>query len=303
MFSQAGQAILSPLGVDPLDGLVPERLIAIGESQSAGRLLTYVNAIDPLVQIYDGFLIHSRYSSSAPLSQSPQPNINAPGIVRVRDDISVPVMIFMTETDLFTLGGLPDRQPDGPLFRLWEVAGTAHSDTYGLMVGSNDLGDDPSVADVLVTASPIPGFIECDKPINSGPQHFVLKAAIAALDVWVRGGEAPPNAPRLQVDGSPPEFVLDALGNVLGGIRTPYVDTPIAVLSGLGQSGEGFCSIFGTTIPFNAATLSSLYPDHDAYVSAVSEATDLAVEEGFILEPDAQLIKEAAAASGIGSVN
>ena len=156
------------------------------------------------------------------------------------------------------------------------------------------------MADVLVTASPIPGFIECDKPINSGPQHFVLKAAMAALDVWVRGGEAPPNAPRLQVEGSPAEFVLDALGNVLGGIRTPYVDAPIAVLSGLGQSGEGFCSIFGTTVLFDDTTLASLYPDHDTYVTAVNEATDLAVEAGFILEPDALLIKAAAAASDIG---
>ena len=49
-----------PGDVDVLGGLVPEHVIAIGESQSAGRLVTYVNAVHPVADIYDGFLIHSR---------------------------------------------------------------------------------------------------------------------------------------------------------------------------------------------------------------------------------------------------
>jgi hypothetical protein len=213
------------------------------------------------------------------------------------------VLTFQTESDLIILGSLASRQPDGPFFRLWEVAGTAHADTYSLMVGAGDLGDDPSVAEVVEESAPIPGIIECDKPINSGPQHFVLKAAVAALNRWVRDGEAAPSAPLLEVEGSLPdaEFVLDDYGNVLGGIRTPYVDVPIAALSGLGQSGGSFCWLFGTTALFDDPTLASLYPTHAAYVSAVNEATDSAVEAGFILEPDAQLIKAAAAASDIGS--
>jgi len=300
IFSQAAKAIRSPTGVDPLDGLRPEKVIALGESQSAMRLVTYVNAINPLAQIYDGFFIHSRTVSSAPLSQAPQPDILTPPVVRIRDDVTVPVLMLQTETDLLALGSLPDRQADGPMFRLWEVAGTAHADTYTLLVGAMDMGNDPSVADVLVTDAPIPGIIECDSPINSGPQHFVVKAALAALNRWIRTGDEPPTAPRLEIAGSPAEFVLDEFGNVLGGIRTPYVDVPIATLSGLGQSGVGFCFIFGTTVPFDAETLASLYPDHETYVTAVNEATDLAVEAGFILEPDGQLIKAAAEASDIG---
>ena len=301
IFSQAGQAIRHPMGIDPLGGLTPERLIAAGESQSAFRLVTYVDAIHPLTRVYDGFLIHSRGGGGAPLSQPPQPAITLPQVVRIRGDLDVPVLTFQTETDLITLGFYPDRQPDAPLFRLWEVAGTAHADTYTLVVGSGDLGDSPDAAKVLVTSAPIPGIIECGSPINSGPQHFVLNAAFAALDRWMRGGGAPPTAERLQVAGSPPAFVLDDLGNVLGGIRTPYVDAPVAVLSGLGQSGSGFCFIFGTTAPFDAETLASLYPDHDAYVLAVDDATDRAVAAGFLLEPDAQLIKAAAAQSDVGN--
>jgi hypothetical protein len=302
IFSQAGQAVRHPQGIDPLEGLGLERLIAVGESQSAFRLVTYVNAVHPLVRLFDGFLIHSRSGGAAPLSQPPQAEIGTPAGVRIRTDLREPVLTFQTETDVILLGSLAARQPDGPRFRLWEVAGTAHADVYTLVVGAGDKGDTLAGAQLSQEIDkPIPGIIECGSPINAGPQHFVLKAAIHALDRWVRGEAAPPEAPRLEVAGDPPAFVLDELGNVRGGIRTPAVDVPTATLSGLGQSGGSFCFIFGTTVPFDAETLAELYPDHDAYVAAVDEATDRAVEAGFIRPADAVLIKAAAEASGVGS--
>ena len=41
-----------------------------GESQSASRLVTYVNAIAPLTNIYDGFMIHSRGGWGAALERT-----------------------------------------------------------------------------------------------------------------------------------------------------------------------------------------------------------------------------------------
>jgi len=300
VFSQAGQAVRRPAGVDPLRGLRAERVIAIGESQSAFRMMTYVNAFAPRHRIFDGYLIHSRGSGGAPLSQGPEPQIDVPGILHVRTDLDVPVLMFQTETDLLILGSLSSNQADSRGFRLWEVAGTAHADTYTLLVGAGDQGDDPSKADLVVTAAPIPGIIECDSPINSGPQHYVLKAAMAGLERWVRTGAAPRRAPRIEVAGDPPQFVLDEHGNVRGGIRTSWVDAPIAVLSGLGQSGGSFCGIFGTTIPFDPADLDALYPDHATYVRAVKGSTSRAVFQGFLRKADAELIGAAAEASEIG---
>ena len=139
-------------------------------------------------------------------------------------------------------------------------------------------------------------------PINSGPQHFVLNAAFAALNRWVQRGKPPAEAPRLEVvAGSPPTITRDALGNALGGIRTPQVDVPIAALSGVGQTGPIFCFLFGTTTPFDAATLASLYPDHHAYVSAFNKATREARRARFILRRDARLMKISARASDIGN--
>jgi hypothetical protein len=94
--------------------------------------------------------------------------------------------------------------------------------------------------------------------------------------------------------------VLDANGNARGGIRTPHVDTPIATLSGLGQAGSNFCFLFGTTTPFDAAKLMSLYPSHAAFVKAWNAATDRAVKAGFVLPADAKNLMAAAAQSPIG---
>ncbi len=301
IFSQAGQAIRQPASVSPLGDLKIKKVIAAGDSQSAFRLTTYVNAIDPLTQMFDGYLLHSRGGSAAALSQSPQPAIPAPNPTLIRGDVRVPVLTFETETDLINLGYFAARQSDSDSFRLWEVAGTAHADTYGLVVGPTDLGNSPSAAELVLTSTPVLG-ITCGTPINSGPHHFVLNAAFAALNKWVTRGKLPAQAPRLDVvAGSPPSITRDAHGNAVGGIRTPAVDVPIATLSGLGQTGSAFCSLFGTTVPFDAATLAALYPTHKTYVSAVNKAANSAKKAGFLLGPDAKLIKVAAKASGVGS--
>jgi hypothetical protein len=186
--------------------------------------------------------------------------------------------------------------------RLWEVAGTSHDDAYGLVVGPNDAGKGALDTTYLPPQTSVFGVITCDKPINAGPQHYVASAAIARLNRWVRNGRARgPSAPRLQITpGPPPAIAHDALGNVLGGIRTAPVDAPVSILSGFGQTGGAFCAIFGTTTAFDPATLAALYPSHADYVAAVLRSTRAAVRAGFLLGPDAKAIKAAAIASDVG---
>jgi hypothetical protein len=105
----------------------------------------------------------------------------------------------------------------------------------------------------------------------------------------------------LSVTGDGSAFQLDEHGNVFGGIRTNYVDAPVATLSGLGQPpGESFCRIFGTTFLFDAAQLAELYPTEQDYLNAVNASVDAAVEAGYLLPPDAALIVADAEESGIG---
>jgi hypothetical protein len=299
IFSQAAQAIRRPTGLKPLGDLEVQALIAAGESQSAFRMVTYVNAVHPVARVYDGFLVHSRAAAAAALSEDPLPRIGVPEDAPIRTDLDVPVLTFQTETDLTLLNSVAARQADTARLRLWEVAGTAHADTYTVATGAADLGDSPAVADLVLTRKPVPIFdLECERPINSGPQHWVLKAALAGLNAWVRRDVPPPRAPRLEVAGG--AIVRDAHGNAVGGIRTPQVDVPIATLSGDSQPGSLFASLFGSTEPFAPAKLAALYPSHEAYTAAFDAAVDSAVRAGFILPSDAALMKAAAASSDIG---
>ncbi len=298
IYSQVGRAMRVREGIDPLGGLAPNDVIAAGESQSASRMVTYVNAFAKAAGIFDGYLIHSRLGGAAGLSQAPQPAIAAPGVVRIRTDLDVPVLTLQSETDLILLGSAPDRQGDSEYFRWWEVAGTSHADTYTLLVGMRDTGDDPRAAELVVTAAPIPPFVECDNPINSGPHHFVLKAGIRALENWVRDGVPPPSSPLLQLTEDMSEYIRDDVGNTLGGIRTPYVDAPLAQLLGESPGGSAFCFLFGKTIPFDENTIDRLYTDNQAYLDAVEASTQAAVEAGFLLPADADLILTAADNTG-----
>jgi Alpha/beta hydrolase domain len=304
MFSQVAQAIRHPDGVAPLGPLRVKRILATGESQSAFRFVTYVNGVHPLAKVYDGFLIHSRGANGAQLSQAPQAVIDVPTPTLIRDDIDVPVLTFETETDLVSLGFFPARQPDIDRIRLWEVAGTAHGDTYQLNYGLDDHGKGALDTTHLPLISEIyGGIIKCDQALNQGPQHYVLAAALTALDRWARSGRPPRReAPRLEVvAGIPPTITRDALGNALGGIRTPQVDVPIMALSGLGQTGASFCRLFGTSALLDAPTLASLYPNHAAYVAAVAQSARQAIRERWVLQPDAKVIKASATASTIGN--
>ncbi len=303
MFSQAGQALRDDDGTI-LGGLRARHLVAVGESQSAGRMVTYIDAVHPLVDVYDGYLVHSRSAGGAPLSQPPQPAVPVPAPLLIRDDLAVPVLVFQAENDVFG-SNLNARQPDSDTYRLWEVAGTAHFDFYGLSIGRTDIGDGQAGGQILAsmlnpTNQPNPNFT-CTSPINTGPAHYVLDAAFHRLNRWVTRGVPPPVAPRLETTGvSPVVFATDANGNVLGGVRSPAVDAPVATLSGLGQSGNQFCFLFGTTQPFTAAQLGALYPSHGRFVLASTRATLSAMWAGFLVPADAVEIVLAAARSDVG---
>lgn len=271
---------------DLLGGLTAQRVIGTGESQSASRLVTYVNAVHPLVGVYDGFLLHSRGSSGAPLSQSPLPLVTTPSPSLIRDDLDEPVIVVQAEDDVIR-SGLATRQPDTATFRLWEMAGTAHADQYMVGVGFTDIGDGAGAVRMLeLLLDPGAPAGGCAKPSNAGPTHWILQAAFHHLDRWVRDGTPPPSADRLEVASSPPVVLArDADGNALGGVRSPHVEVPIATVDGL-NSGTGFCGLFGSTTPFTPERLAELYPTNQDFVDAWGAAIVALVGDGFLLPAD-----------------
>ena len=262
--------------------LEPERVIAVGESQSAIALVTYYNGVQPMTHAFDGFLVHSRASVALPLVGPGEFADLAGGLFAMpallREDLDVPVMNVQAENDVTgVLDSLAVRQPDTDTYRLWEVAGTAHADSR--MLG-------PAVA----------AGLDCGAPINDGPQHFVVKAALASLERWLRTGEQPPVAPRLEVtSGVAPAVARDEDGIALGGIRTPQVDVPVAVLSGVaGPNPALLCILLGSTIPLSDERLGELYASKADYETRYRAATDAVITAGFVLEDERGALLDAA---------
>jgi hypothetical protein len=302
IFSQAGRALRTGAGM--LGAHAARRLLASGHSQSAAFLVTYINALDARDQVFDGFAVHGRTATAAALDTGFSPG--RPGsqmtAERIRSDPRVPVLVLQTETDQVLLGGGQIGQPDGSLMRNWEIAGAAHADTYLMVASGHDDGALPAeqMAELTrPTRSIVLGTTEI--PVNSGLQHhYVACAALEHLDTWAGGGAAPPVSPRLDLSADATELRRDELGIATGGIRTPWTDAPVAVLSGVGQRGANmFAFLFGVTTEFPPGQLGRLYPGGVAdYLARFERALDTAITAGFLLREDrAEALAVAASAA------
>ncbi len=248
-----------------LGPLHPHHILAIGESQSAFYLTTFADTLEPHDYPYNGIFIHSRGGAGAPLNGERMNASTAQTPLLIRTDLRVPVFMSQTQTDLIMLGYAPAQQPNTDRIRTWEIAGTSHADIY-------EVGGNASI-------------LGCTTPINTGPQHVVVQAAFADFSRWVDDGKAPPSpAPFKLQSTDPPSLALDQHGNVIGGVRTPAVDVPTSTLSGSAPAGTStICSLFGSTTPFSAQQLTTLYGSKANYLSKYTASLDKAISERYLL--------------------
>ncbi len=165
IYADAARALPELLG-----GLDVERVLAVGASQSAGRMAVYYNAVLPQEQpVFDGFAF---VVGTAPTRVGPEP------IIQV-----------LSETDVTNPA---TRRPDDNVFRRWEVAGAAHSGwegyEYRVPLSARDLGA-------------VPVYDCTNPPLSRVPLSQVIESAYAHLARWVDGGAPPPSAPYLEFDG------------------------------------------------------------------------------------------------------
>jgi len=83
-------------------------------------------------------------------------------------------------------------------------------------------------------------------------------------------------------------LVTDDAGIARGGIRTGWVDVPVAALSGLTPAGAtGIGILLGSTRVFDDGELARRYPAGPGqYAAAFREATMRAAAAGFVLDQD-----------------
>ncbi|HKU65941.1 MAG TPA: alpha/beta hydrolase domain-containing protein [Rhizomicrobium sp.] len=294
IISQVAQALKTPGTVGLLGGLKPKVVLATGESQSAGRLVTYVNNIHPLVKVYDGFLLLT---------------VNTP----IRSDPISPVFRVQTEYDVLA-GGAANWQPDSDKYREWDVAGSSHVDQV-LRNSREPLEIRDLGSAVEATLAP-----QCLIPQlgTRTAKSQVVAAAFAHMARWAAGGKAPPIAPKLDLTqvNKPPvmsvarrnEFQLAQGGIQLASQVVPTqinhaVGVPRAAAgAGGGEGGNsgGGCRLWGATEDMTVVQLKTLYPTHADYVAKVRKVTRDNVAKGFLLQVDGDDLVRAAELSAIG---
>jgi hypothetical protein len=269
IFAHAARALRAPdpAGPAPLGELVPETVLALGTSQSAGRLTTYHNAIHPLQAepVVDAFFLGESRTN-------------------LRTDLDVPVLRLLSEVDV----AASYAPADADNYRHWEVAGSSHADA-----GFTEPIQAFVEQGVILQSEPT-----CNRPAPSRiPKRFTYHAAWDAMVRWVQDGTPPPIAPRIDFeDGA---IVRDAYGNAQGGIQLSEHAVATAY-NGTGNGGGTFCNLFGVHEPFTDAQLRALYRNHGSYTSQVARVNNDNRRAGYLVPADAAASTEAAARSDIG---
>jgi hypothetical protein len=275
---------------DPGRPLAALRVGAVYLTVQAGDLETYMNAIHPAASIYDGFLARAPFNLTAINRCAAAPAANDPR--QVVRNVGVPVIAVAGEGDLVNTFVSRREDSDAPAdrYRLYEVAGAGHIDRFAYL-GFPSMADQEKAGNAQGTPE-WPFNAPCTPPVQL-MEESVLRTgydvALDALDNWARKGTVPRRAPRVETragGANPFTVVADEHGNGRGGLRTPYLDVPVAKYV-TSSPGPGNCPEIGHTERFDAAKLKMLYGTFDGYAAKVRASIAKLRTDGWLTRTDA----------------
>lgn len=303
IYSQVGELLRSTSAKSPVyySGKKPQhelKLYGFGYSQTGGYMYDYINAVAPRAvqqtgrSIYDAYIVAvagGAFAGIYPINQCEAiPAVTDPRLQF--SNVGVPIIHVMSQSDY--LLGITARRPDSDVptdaYRQYEMAGAAHATP-------TELNFSAAPADIIKGGRAVPPMDCNEGPRSRFPSAIFFDAMLQNLNQWVRKGIAPPHGSPIVVQNNAP--VLDRWGNVVGGLRSPFLDVPTSTWYG-SSTGASFCFIAGHEVPFSQTLLQQIYPSHGAYVKAVKKDTKALVKQRFITSYDGDmLIREAAAAN------
>jgi hypothetical protein len=340
IFSEAALAVRGKGTRDIMGGLRVQRVIATGHSQSAGRLYTYFHSVHPLTsKMYDAVLLHGGGGRVSPdlnvkvFKYLDESDVIGQANSRVADSAGYRQWEIAGSSHL-------DAQFSRSMAALGlRVSGMRPVEGAPAIAGPSISGGEKGNGAAGNGAGPEnegPNGGCAQPPFSRVPSYHVLGAAFDAVHRWLVDGVLPPSAPPIELKQLPSdasatadvargrgpstalgtgrgaagprwEIVRDELGLARGGIRLAAVAAPIAKNTGdnvgsaaVTGTGERNCRLMGSSEPFDATRLASLYPTHDAYVAKVREATEKLLKGGFIDKVDAEATIRDADKSVIG---
>ena len=282
IIGQVGRLLKTEVPLNPLAGYDVRRLYAQGWSGGGALQLFYISdGFAGRVRMPDGSPIFDAHLVGEP-SGYPRINSTTPSIptsdprqqVQPRD---VPAISLHTRPQE-AFRRRPDGDQPNDRYRVYEVAGAAHSDIRV-----------PPIWNQPEEAFSGQG---CTFDLSRFPMHHLFKSTLARLEAWASDGVTPPPSQRitLQADGTP---VLDEHENPLGGVRTTSVDVPTARY--FDNAGNLGCDSFGAQAGFSGAELETLYRNHGGYVNSVVRRVNELERDGWLLPADAQELRQEAA--------
>ncbi len=297
IFAQITQALTDNVGGAnaPMPGLQVKDAIAIGQSQSAGRLAIYYNTIQPLHNVFGGIAFWDRSG-------------------QLRSDLTVPAVSVESEGLGGSFGGAA--WTTSQYTRKWDVAGATHASLYGAdyieAISARDLGITqfngvPKTFKQWINTSPgNPSGPSC--PMDPLPAFttvdvgLVYDKAIDSVRNWYKFGRpAAPSISFVTADTPVPgSLVRDADGKVQGGIRLPQYLVPTADQGALNGGPTNFpCNVSGWHRYYTAAELKAMYGTHGRYVAKVIGVITPLVLQGYVLPYDAVAAVRDAALSDV----
>jgi Alpha/beta hydrolase domain len=233
IFTQAAEALKAD-SATLLGGLTPKVLIGAGDSQSAFRVDTYVNAIQPIKHAFNGFLAIGRAATAAPIGEGLL--MTSPFPAHIRTDNTAPFIQLNTQGDIEELDAAAARQSDNNYLRTWELAGASHIDAHEAAYETETIANEEPTVEVpsCVFGTPIEGTgtpLDGHNQTDNMPLFEVEDAALADLQNWLTKGVAPPHSS--QISTFPVWFGLYYLVNKnqygigRGGIQMPDAQVPV----------------------------------------------------------------------------
>jgi hypothetical protein len=252
ILAQAGSLVRGGIVGAPV-----RKMVLAGTSMTAGVLVNYLPAhmvyrTPQMQRIFDGFM---------PMSNG--------ALIR---DVDVPLIHVPTMHEVSgNITNKQDGDEPGKQYRLYEFSGMGHIDTRD---------------SVRLTPNP------CQQPLSRFPVQAYMSVALSHLLAWVDKGVVPPRADRILLDRDERNdgsmMALDEHGNPRGGIRTTYVDVPIAkyairppaavpvvanasayIAAGGQQAANLMCGLSTAQLDIAPAKLRDLYANTRGYVRAV----------------------------------
>ena len=287
---QVGALVKGPEDTSPLPGLSVQHVYLAGFSQSGIDSATFALAfngrtrMDDGSALYDGYLPAGHSGSLTPV----QPGTGAlPTFEHLpMSAVDVPVIDLETQTDVEGFeapitptqnyqspgqGALRREDSDSPddLYRLYEIAGAPH-------------------------VASVPG---CDGGGSSFPTPTFVRAALVRLFGWAEDGTAPPKAPRIDLATTDvvSQAKVDQDGNAVGGVRSPFLDVPLAHYEAHSTPGA-LCKLSGRETELPAATLAQRYGDANSYQQRFDASLDVSIRDGYLLQQDRETLVTAATA-------